>query len=523
MTIQWQPAEYSPDIDGGTIADMSGFAPLERGVYGSAAKFATFTLPSGYSDVRRAAVFRFTATGDTGGNGTEQVYLFRNLKASRYSPIKGSWEDIGTSLALMPQSSTWGVAQWGDYVILCARSMATKYSIAGQTFNNLPGSPPKAALAASNVNFVMLGNIDVGGTVTEDEVFWSALQNPEDWTPSIATQCGRYRFLDTPGPLTALMAYKDTMLAFKSSSMYVGEYVGPPFVWAWRLVSEQIGVAQWQPHICALDDKVYFVHTSGIWQWDGAQLQNISRPVWSTIRSQLGVAVEKRSTVPGSKPYPPTGYSNVNGYSLALMRLVPDPIEGVLWVTAPLQNYTTGFWRDYFWGCNVRTGKWAALGWMKDAAGSPVVPIEGKHDVLQTVFPYDSQARFFYCNNIGGTERILSVGYPKPWSTITTPITAHIDTVTVGSPNASSDMLGVAMRTVNGSDAQCFESSTFYGYANESMTLGAESEVATYNSEFGRWDAYLRTRYKMARMVGLDGKYCLLAGIGIDTQQATAR
>lgn len=54
-------------------------------------------------------------------------------------------------------------------------------SLAGNTFADLAGSPPKARRITVVGDFIVMGNLDEGGTQYPNRVRWSGFNNSEAW------------------------------------------------------------------------------------------------------------------------------------------------------------------------------------------------------------------------------------------------------------------------------------------------------------------------------------------------------
>ena len=91
-------------------------------------------------------------------------------------------------------------------------------------FADVAGSPPKASCCATSKNFVILGDTNDGVDDLGDRVWWSALGDPTDWSPSAATQAGNLRITDTPGPIKALVNMRDGVAVYKDDALYMLEY-----------------------------------------------------------------------------------------------------------------------------------------------------------------------------------------------------------------------------------------------------------------------------------------------------------
>ena len=59
----------------------------------------------------------------------------------------------------------------------------------------------------------------------------SGIRDQTNWTASAASQSAYGRLLDSPGDIRAGAALGSDIVAYKSTSMYLGRYVGPPLIW----------------------------------------------------------------------------------------------------------------------------------------------------------------------------------------------------------------------------------------------------------------------------------------------------
>jgi hypothetical protein len=274
---QITPVYFAPDIDTawsshpGALSAINALAPLQSGIYGSVGTAAYLSALTG-TDHLTAYLFRQVA-------GTVRLLTFRKQNIDEYDS-SASRTNRGTSYSA--STTDWSAAAWGNQIIACNYLNNTQSSTGG-AFADLGGSSPKARYVAANLNFVMLADVDDSGSnVYSDMVWWCALQNPASWTPSIATEAGNVRLLDAPGPIRQLIAYRDTFVAFKDNAIFVGEYVGPSFVFSWRLVSNRVGCIA-PKSVVELDGKLYFLHSSGFWEFDGQTLRNVGLPVFQSF------------------------------------------------------------------------------------------------------------------------------------------------------------------------------------------------------------------------------------------------
>lgn len=184
----------------------------------------------------------------------------------------GAWVDRsvggGYSTAV---TDTWRFCQFGNATIAVNYTDPVQVSTSG-SFGNLSGAgtPPKAKICETAAGFVMLMNYNDGVNVFTDGWWCSGLYNHTSWTPSAATQAANGRLFDAPGAITAGKSLGSAMIVYKGSSMYIGQYVGPPTIWAWQQISNNIGAFS-QESVVSTDSKHYFIGDNGIFIYDGTR------------------------------------------------------------------------------------------------------------------------------------------------------------------------------------------------------------------------------------------------------------
>src|SRR6185312_1476326 len=141
----------------------------------------------------------------------------------------------------------WRFATFANDVLVTNGVDPVLVSANGTTpFAVLAGSPPKGKLVAT---------VDPGGTgafafVADtsasggDATFWACSKQGDDtvWSLSIADNSTSGFLQSTPGPITALVPLGTNMVAFKKTSIYVGQFTGPPFVWSFQVQDNNYGV-----------------------------------------------------------------------------------------------------------------------------------------------------------------------------------------------------------------------------------------------------------------------------------------
>lgn len=269
-----------PDADPtvqGVITDLTNMVPTIRGSYVGAPAGADV----GLSALAAAAVgSAVTAKLD----GT--LRLFAGTTTALYEKSGTSWNDV-SRVAPAPAygasaSNPWRFAQFGNSSLAVNKVDQLQSISSGSDFANL--NAPSASVMCVNKGFVILADTNNGGSGTTygdspDRWYCSAYMDETDWALSVTTQCTTGRIIDTPGAIKALRALNDYVVAYKANSMYVGTYQDAPVVWAFDLVSAEVGCSS-QDAIVEVNNAHYFIGDDDIYRYaPGGLPQPIGAPV----------------------------------------------------------------------------------------------------------------------------------------------------------------------------------------------------------------------------------------------------
>lgn len=274
--------EYSP----GALVSVNNMVPLRRGSYASFSVHITENSLASYALTTYpviAGIVRLPAN-------TVRAFAFN--KASIYELTSTSAAtDRSKGGGYSASTTTWTWTMFGAACIATNKLDNVQYSTSG-AFADMSGSPPKAQLVVSQLGFVMLLNFN-DGTDTPDGWYCSPLENPTgSWTTSLSTQCAKGRLYDTPGPITAAVALRDSIIAFKADSIYIGDYYGDTtngIIWGWRLISDKVGTSSVHG-VAVLNDKCYFVHRTNVYEFDGAAVRPIGDAVAASYVNNIVTA-----------------------------------------------------------------------------------------------------------------------------------------------------------------------------------------------------------------------------------------
>lgn len=164
------------------------------------------------------------------------VFNFCGDSDSLYELVAGAtWTDRSGPSAPYAVDN-WEFTKFGQRVIAAGFQSDLQYWDLGSSaaFADLPGGPPRARRIATVRDFVMLGDTDVSGggggaNVGPNFIQWSAYNNSELWTPSIATQSD-FQELPGRGGRVQRITPGEIAIIFTEQSIWRADYAGPPVI-----------------------------------------------------------------------------------------------------------------------------------------------------------------------------------------------------------------------------------------------------------------------------------------------------
>jgi hypothetical protein len=260
---------FTPDLEDptpGVITACDQFIPYETGMTAAPTNTTPTDVPALADDCQGAAVVTLLT-------GTRRV--FAGTATKLYELEAGAWTDqtrtVGGNYS-GGADTRWSFCQFGNATLASNKTDTMQRSVSTGAFADIAGGSPKAEIIFSVSNFVMALNVNDGAD-KQDGWHCCAAFDETDWTESVTTQSASGRLVSTPGILTAGLRLGEYAVAYKTNSIYLGQYVGPPAVWDWLLVPGGGAGCVGKEALCDIDGAHFFVGDDNIWIFDG------SRPV----------------------------------------------------------------------------------------------------------------------------------------------------------------------------------------------------------------------------------------------------
>jgi hypothetical protein len=181
--------------------------------------------------------------------------------------------------ATMIGASSYEFVQYEDLLIATSPN-GPLFRTVGSASNFVTlGSSSGTAPAFTNIG--RIGQFILGGHYTAGpRVRWSGIDNPTSWpapnsATAIAQQSGEQVLDPTFGVVSGFSNGDQFGLVFQQSAITRVNYVGPPAVFQFDIVSNKIG-CNWAKSIVKVGGITYFMNREGVFRTDGVTVQNIS-------------------------------------------------------------------------------------------------------------------------------------------------------------------------------------------------------------------------------------------------------
>jgi hypothetical protein len=263
-----------------TAFPASGTVLIDSELISYASKNSTqlLTCTRGASGTVAASHLTTTIVQDTATFGTWGVSAASSVRTGQQLRL-WSQGNYGQDLVFNPRGA--GLYYWANNAnpnIFDPGQTMT----AGSTVALSSGSVVMEATAPSVANSILVsdssrflicfGTNDPTGayaTVAQDplQIRWSQQEEFNVWTPSATNQAGDYRLSHGSTIITAVQARQE-ILVFTDASLYAMQYLGPPYVWGFQLMGDNISIVS--PNaVQSVNNVTYWMGTDKFYMYSG--------------------------------------------------------------------------------------------------------------------------------------------------------------------------------------------------------------------------------------------------------------
>lgn len=204
------------------------------------------------------------------------VFNFAGDSTSLYELTNNNtqWTNRSAGGMAYNTATNWEFAKFGNRVIAVSIANDPQVYEAGvaSAFNDLGGSPPRAARIAVVRDFVVLGDI-AGSDRGPNYVQWSGFNNSELWTPSRATQSDFQELFGRGGRVQKIVPGEYGII-IQEHSIHRMEYIGPPTVFQFDEVERGRGTPAPNSVVWTGDLVFYYGH-DGFYLFNGVSSEPI--------------------------------------------------------------------------------------------------------------------------------------------------------------------------------------------------------------------------------------------------------
>lgn len=275
-----------------------------NGTINSSATSIVLTSASGFTasgtividaeSITYSGVSTNTLTGCVrGANGTTAAAHTSGATVTQVTSSFSGWGQSSTTGGVGQQLRLWSQSNYGEDLIFNPRGGPMYYWAvnanpnvfdrgvvmkAGDTVNGavMQATTPSVAnivMVSDSSRFVIcFGTNDPTGvyaTTAQDplQIRWSAQEEYYTWTPAATNQAGDYR-LSRGSEIVAATQTRQEILVWTDAAVYSMQYLGPPYVWGFQIMGDNISIAG--PNVTATANNVtYWMGTDKFYMYSG--------------------------------------------------------------------------------------------------------------------------------------------------------------------------------------------------------------------------------------------------------------
>ena len=302
QNVGWGAGTWGGVIPGTATTAVSGGTLSSSNTTVTVTSTTGFSTPTGTLLIDQETI---TYTGTTGttftgctrgvsGTGSGAATTHANGAAVVQSTTFTGWGAAAPAgQGIGQQLRTWSQSNFGEDLIFNPRGGALYYwanSASASTFNRGQYLGPSTSIVTKSgtittdaycptiVNYVTVSDAsrfilafgcnDYGSTVQDPMLIrWSDQESFATWYPAVTNQAGSYRLSHGSQIITAMQTRQE-ILVLTDSAIYSMQYLGPPYVWSFQIMGDNISIAG--PNAIATANNItYWMGTDKFYMYSG--------------------------------------------------------------------------------------------------------------------------------------------------------------------------------------------------------------------------------------------------------------
>jgi len=170
-----------------------------------------------------------------------------------------------------------------------AQSLATQSTAAGYDGTFVPNTTNQV-LASSIQRFIIcMGSNPYDPTNSETAfdpmlVRWSDQENPYEWVPAVTNQSGEFRLSNGSFIMTA-RSTRQEILVWTDSAIYSMQYLGPPYVWGFQILMDNISIISPNAAI-TVNNITYWMGVDRFYMYSG-RVETLPCSLWQYVYNDI--------------------------------------------------------------------------------------------------------------------------------------------------------------------------------------------------------------------------------------------
>jgi hypothetical protein len=195
----------------------------------------------------------------------------------------GGWGQAATT-GVTTQLRLWNAHNYGQNLVYGPRggpiyywdasNLTANFSNRGVLLSSIGGASnvplfQNKLMVSDTSRFVIVFGTNEIGSATLDPLFirWSDQENILEWNPAITNQAGGQRLSSGSKIITAIST-KQEIVVFTDSAVYSMQYVGPPYIWGFSQIADNISIMSPQS-MAAANNMVYWMGKDKFYMYSG--------------------------------------------------------------------------------------------------------------------------------------------------------------------------------------------------------------------------------------------------------------
>jgi hypothetical protein len=228
----------------------------------------------------------------------------------------GGWGDPYTAGGIGQQLRLWSNDNYGEYLFIAprggaiyywipqgqtypssiagglttrAQSLATQSTAAGFDGTFVPNKTYQVVSSAIQRFIICMGANSYDPTDSETPfdpmlVRWSDQENPYQWVPEVTNQAGEFR-LSSGSYIMQAKATRQEILVWTDSAIYSMQYLGPPYVWGFNILMDNISVMSPNSMI-TINNVTYWMGVDKFYMYSG-RVETLPCSLWQYIFNDI--------------------------------------------------------------------------------------------------------------------------------------------------------------------------------------------------------------------------------------------